>query len=197
MGIIRNSINIEGITSAENLPRVIHGQLIEFSETEYFYLTENQYGIRNISKIEVKINAKPGREVEAPTGKIVILDGVKRIEILYTTQDYFQSYSKAVFEIPFNTFIDMPNDADALKSVNIYVVDAYFKLMSSRKVYAHLMYMIDVKYDTKKAGAGYNKIDTKYSSEIPQISTFDKTITVRTLNTDDYNEETVFYREDY
>lgn len=196
MGIIRNSINIEGITPAEKLPKEIHGQLIEFSETEYFYLTENQPGIRSISKVEAKIEAKPAREIDAPTGKIIIVDGVKKIDILYTTRDYFQNYSKAVFEIPFNTFIDIPNDADELKSVQIYIVDAYLKMMNSRKVYAHFMYMIDVKYDSVKEKINYNEITDEYSSKMPYISTVDKTITVRTLNSGEYDEETVFYKED-
>lgn len=165
MGVLRNSINIEGITLEENLPKKINGQLIEFSETEYFYLSDNQYAIRNISKIEVKIKAEPGRVINAATGKIIVLDGVKKINIVYRPLEYYQNYNQVVFETPFNTFIDMPTDAGELKSVETFIVDAYFKVINNRKLYCHMLYMVNVAYDSKNAIGKYNKISDNYNEK--------------------------------
>lgn len=179
MEILRNSIIISGIASEKDLPRQINGQLLEFSETDYIYMPENRLDINNISKIEVKLDTKEGRVINAPTGRIIVLDGVRKINITYTAVGYYQSYYNANIELPFNTFIDLPNNAGEVKLMKAYIIDAYFKLINCRKIYNHMLYMIDVDYQT---------IGTRSST--------DTTINIKTLYPGDYEEENVVYTDE-
>lgn len=146
MGILRNSIEVEGISSEEELPKEINGQVIEYSETDYIYVPENRPLINNISKIEVKVTIKESRTIEAPTGRIIILEGSRKISITYRPVGYKENYNLKL-DLPFNTFVDIPNNAGEIKSINIYTVDAYFKMMNSKKIYSFMVYMINVVHE--------------------------------------------------
>lgn len=146
MGILRNSIEVIGLATEDELPKKINGQLIEYSETDYIYVPENRPLIYSISKIEIKLNVKESRIIEAPTGKIIILDGSRKLNITYRPAGYAEENYVLKFDLPFNTFIDLPNSARDIKSIDIHAVDAYFKLMNSRKIYCFIVYMINADY---------------------------------------------------
>lgn len=147
MGILRNSIEVIGISNEEELPREINGQLIEFSETDYIYVPENRPLINNISKMEVKLNIKESRTVEAPTGRIVILEGSRKVNVTYKPVGNYSGNFTLKLDLPFNSFIDIPNKSGEVKSIDIYILDAYFKMMSSRKIYSFMVYMINVVHE--------------------------------------------------
>lgn len=144
MGILRNSIEVVGISTVEELPREIKGQLIEYSETDYIYVPENRPLIYNISKIDLKLSIKESRSIDAPTGKIVILEGSRKINITYKPASYYEGNYILKLDLPFNSFLDIPNNSGEIKSIDIYPIDAYFKMMSSRKIYCFMVYMINV-----------------------------------------------------
>jgi hypothetical protein len=146
MGILRNSIEVIGIASDEELPKQINGQIIEYSETDYIYVPENRPLIYNISKIEVKVNIKESRTIDAPTGRIVVLEGSRKLSITYRPVGYYDENYTLKFDLPFNSFIDLPNNSGDIKSIDIYVIDAYFKPVSSRKIYCFMVYMINAVY---------------------------------------------------
>lgn len=181
MGIIRNSINILGITPEEELPKQINGQIIEFSENDYIYIPENMPAISSIHKIEVKVESKPGRTINAPTGKIIVMDGIRKIYLTYVPVGYYQNYYTVNFELPFNTFIDLPNNAGEISSIETYIADAYFKMINGRKVYDHIIYIINVNYPSTPTAA----------------SVADRSIKITTLAHGDYDEESVVYVDDY
>jgi hypothetical protein len=182
MGIVRNNIYIEGLTLENDLPGKIKGQLVEFTETEYIYIPENRFAIRTIDNISIKVAAEPGRTINAPTGRIVVLDGIKKINITYKTMDYYQNIASINFEVPFNNFIDIPNNCGDLKKADIYVVDAYFKLINSRQIYCHILYMMDANHDVKSPSGKSNTTPP---------------ITLTTMGNEDFDREHTVYTDTY
>lgn len=169
MGILRNSIEVTGIASEEELPKQINGQLIEYSETDYIYVPESRPLIYSVSKVKVDVNIKESRTVNAPTGRIVILEGSKRLSITYRPIGYYEENYTLKFDLPFNTFIDLPNNAGDIKSVDIYVVDAYFKLMNNRKLYSFMVFMVNAVYQSKVE----NSIHEPEGSQFKNLKQFD------------------------
>lgn len=147
MGLLRNFIDISGITPEGDLPDKIKGQLLEYSEIEYFYIPEDKPAINSIYQISVKVELLSTRAINAPLGKIVVLDGVKKVKIVYTEFGENGAVSALDIELPFNTFIDIPKENGDIDKVNIFIADAYFKKIDNRKLYSFILYIIDVSYD--------------------------------------------------
>jgi hypothetical protein len=146
MDIVRNSIIISGIAAENELPKGINGQLIEYSEIDYAYIPGNMPPVSRINKIDVKVSCQHGRTINAPSGRIIVLDGTKNISLDYISSGYYQGDYTVNLEMPFNTFIDLPNNAGEVKAVDVYIVDAYFRMVSSGKIYNHILYMVNVSY---------------------------------------------------
>jgi hypothetical protein len=161
MGLLRNFIDISGITPESDLPDKINGQLLEFSEVEHFYIPEDKPGIKNIYQMSVKVEILSTRTIKAPLGRIIVLDGVKKIKILYTGCSHEDAASLVDIELPFNTFVDIPKEGPDIDHVNIFIADAYFKAIDSRKLYSFILYMIDVGYDKASSYEGKNRNLTK------------------------------------
>lgn len=164
MGILRNSIEVIGIADEAELPKQINGQLIEYSETDYIYVPENRPLIYNISKIEVKLNIKESRTIDAPTGRIIVLEGSRKLNITYRPLGYYDENYTLKLDLPFNSFIDLPNNSGDIKSIDIYAADAYFKLVSSRKIYSFMVYMINAVYQNTILSEGYEDSAIKFKT---------------------------------
>lgn len=144
MGVIRNFIDIEGITPEQELPDKITGQLIEYSEVEHIYIPNDKPRIYNIQNISIKIDITSSRIINAPLGKIVVLDGLKSFKITYTQRGHNERASIVDLDLPYNTFIEIPKDRENMGSAHVYVADAYFKVIDSRKIYSYILYVINV-----------------------------------------------------
>lgn len=62
MGIIRNSIDVVGITPESDIPKTVMGQIVEYSETEYISILQEQPGIKNIIQVILEIEIKIERK---------------------------------------------------------------------------------------------------------------------------------------
>lgn len=152
MGIIRNCIDIVGITPEEELPKEIYGQLIETSETENIYL-RNDLNIKNIYQVIIDKSAKISRVINSPLNKIVVIDCIKRTKIAY----YDNEDRMGVFEFKslFNSFVDIDDDEDEIQKIDIHIADAIFELINPNTLYSYILYMIDIHY---YSGIGKQKI---------------------------------------
>lgn len=144
MGIFRNSIDIIGITPENELPRKINGQLVEYSELDYILLNESKKRFGYIQQIEVSVDVKGTRTIKSPNSKIIVVDGIKNFKIL--SKIHSDKVSTFNIEMPYNTFLDLPKEVDKMEELKIYIVDAYFQLVHSKKIYSHILYMINAKY---------------------------------------------------
>ena len=144
MGIIRNSIHITGITPEDELPKKIKGQLIEYSEVEHIYIPEEKPKLGNIHQITIDLETISHRLINAPTGKIIVLDGIKKLKIIYSHKGYEDRVNIANIKIPFNTFIEFPKDSMKVEDISIHIVDAYFTPVQPRKLYSYTLYMVNV-----------------------------------------------------
>lgn len=142
LSIVRNFIDIEGLSSYEDLPKIIKGQVVQISECENIQLFNTKLNIKNIFQILINIEVKSTRIIETPINTLSVVDGVKNFRILY----YNKSNKAGILDIktPFNTFIELKNRKEEIKNINIHVIDAYFQLLPYNVLYSHLLYYIDI-----------------------------------------------------
>lgn len=143
MEIVRNMVNITGIADEAELPDRIRGQMIQFSDTDTLYIHENQPEISSIFQIMIKAQINETRRIKTPSGYSVVLDGKKSFKIIYTQKDQVGKASFLEVELPLNTFAEIKDD-DIVEHINIYILDAYFELIDSKKIYSNILYLIDI-----------------------------------------------------
>ncbi len=164
MGIIRNHIDIVGITPEEQLPgKIQNSQVVEYSEVENIFIPKDNPNIKNIYQIVLDVSLISKREVDIPIGKVVIIDGVKKIKIIYSEKGHSQKANIVNLELPYNTFIEIP-DGKEIGNASVQIVDAYFQLIDNRKIYSHIVYLVNVRY----------KEESNCKDEIESINNYEK-----------------------
>lgn len=146
MRILRNSVYVNGVIDESDLPEKVNDQMIEYSEADYIYIPKSKPKILKLKEVSLKMNVEAGRKINAPTGKLIMLDGMKKINIMYTHKSNYDKPVNINYKIPFNSFIDIPNSVDDITDIDANIVDAYFSVVDSRKIYFHLLYMINISY---------------------------------------------------
>ncbi|EPY2275118.1 hypothetical protein ACXAUS_004048 [Clostridium sporogenes] len=144
--MLRNFIDIIGITKEEDLPSKINGQIIQYSEVDYIDIPEDKPKINDIYQIAIKADIKSTRTINAPTGKIVVVDGEKNFKIIYSEKSASEKANILNLKLPFNTFIDIEDKQEEIKKIDIYILDVYFQIVTSEKLYSYVLYMINVQY---------------------------------------------------
>lgn len=143
MGIVRNCIDIIGITPENELPNKINGQHIEASETENLFIGNN-IRIKNIYQIIIDKGIKETRIINTPINKIIVIDGYKKFKIAY----YDINNNMGILELttPYNLFFDIENSKVEIEKINLYIADAYFDLINRKVLYCHIIYIVDIHY---------------------------------------------------
>lgn len=143
MDIVRNGINVIGITPENKLPKKVNGQLIETSQAENLFIEDN-IKIKKIYEIVIDINITRTRVINSPMNKIVVVDLNKKFKIVY----YDMDSNRSILELnsPYNIFFNLESNKIEIENINIHIADAYFELINSRTLYNHIFYMIDVQY---------------------------------------------------
>ena len=172
MGIIRNSIDIIGITPEDELPKKINGQLIEYSEVEHIYIPEDSPRLGNIHQISIDLKTTSHRIIKAPTGEIIVLDGVKKLKVIYSRKGYSDRANIVNLQIPFNTFIELTNTPIKVEDIDIHIVDAYFTRIGSRKLYSYTLYMVNVPLPKSEASPTLHH-NANFATAVP-LKTFQK-----------------------
>ena len=163
MGVVRNFIDIVGISSENELPKEILGQVNKESLAETI-LIEEDVNIKNIYQIIIDVQIEDERVINSTLSKFVVLDMVKKIKMTY----YNDSNNVRVLEIerPLNYCIDIKEREEEIQSINIYIVDAYFKLISKRELYTNIVYLIDVIYYGGRRNSFFNNFHENKSVDL-------------------------------
>lgn len=171
MGIVRNCIDIVGITPENELPKEIGGQLIEASETENIYLG-NELNIKNIYQIIIEVGIKGTRVINAPLNRIIVVDGFKKIKVAY----YNSEDNVGVFELesPYNFFIDIENPNENVENIAIHIADAYFELVNKNILYSHILYITDVAYSSMSKRTITSKMYKNLEVDIDELKLYEK-----------------------
>lgn len=143
--MIRNFINIVGITDESELPTECPGQFIEYSETDYLFIPETAPALNTIYEVNLGIEVLNSRTINMKNSRVYILDGNKKFKITYSSKDKNNKSLTLKFNYPFNAFIDIEN-SDNVKSAKVFVLDAYFHLINPRIIYSNITYLISVEY---------------------------------------------------
>ncbi|WP_432401986.1 hypothetical protein [Wukongibacter sp. M2B1] len=153
MGIVRNHINIEGITREEDLSKNKNGHTIIYSEEKTLFLPTDKPEIKSIYEILISIDIKSHRSITTPIGNVVVLDGLKKYKIIYTENSEIEKVSILNLDTTFNTFTELPKGLEDIWNLKIHVIDAYFSVINPQKIYGHFLYLVDVNYnvDYKKS----------------------------------------------
>lgn len=171
MGMVRNNINIEGLSSEEELPKKNNGQLITYSETDNLHIPDINPEAKGIYEVSIDIDIVSKRAVNTGIGKIIILDGLKKYKILYIENNDSSSASILYLEAPYNTFVELPKNAGNVSEMNIHILDAYYFLADSRNIYEYLVYQLDIHHD--------QRIVKKPQANLSEEESFDETLLSR------------------
>ena len=144
MGLMRNSINVEGLAKESDFPTDVNGHIIKYSEVETILIPNNKPEAKSISDIKVKLKITDERTLNGGFGKTMVLGGTKSYKVSYVENSPEAIRCTANIEEPYISCIDLPNDIEKTSKANTYIIDAYFHLMDSRKIYAHFVYLIHV-----------------------------------------------------
>lgn len=189
MGIVRNSIDVVGITDSKDLPtEITNGHYVQYSETETFFIPRYKSSIKRIFKAVINIETNSKREIKTPFGKTIVIDGIKNIKVIYSEKAHSSKANSVDIKVPFNTFTELEDDID-IEEVNVYVIDAYFSLVENRKLYSHLVYMVEFIY---KDSLEEREDDFKDNSELISNEDF-----VPEDNEEEYKDEYEVQEEEY
>lgn len=178
MDIVRNFIHISGITPEEELPSRINGQVIQHSDVETLFMPEDN-GVKSIFQVIIKLNIVSKRKIDAPLGSIVVLDGIKEFKVVYSDYDDSSKVSFATLRVPYNTFIELPDKDTIIEKIDTYIMDAYFELLDSRRIYSHMLYLVNVEYNSSSSN---RKLDSTGSiedkNEVSKINLYQRDMNV-------------------
>lgn len=146
MGIVRNFIDIIGITPENELPGGKNGHMVVFSEAENIFLPEGKEEIETIYQIMIDLQIKSERKISTPLGKIQVLDGLKRFKIIYAGRENGGQINILSLSMPFNTFLDLPDNIEN-GGIRVFILDAYFELIDGKRIYGHFLYMLELHSD--------------------------------------------------
>lgn len=179
LGLIRNFIEIVGIAAEEDLPGKSLGQLVKYDEAEYIFIPQDKPAVKDIYQIAVGVDIRSKRTINTRDCKTIAIDGIKRLKIIYSQEESPDKMVMLNLQIPYNTFVEIPKEAGDIDDSSIYVLDAYFELLEKRRIYAHFLYLLDVKYSrgvVNKPSANKTKsveiisIEEANEQEMPQIA---------------------------
>lgn len=146
MGIVRNLIEIIGLAQEGDLPDRSYGQLIKYNEAEHIIIPREKCAIKDIYQITIQVETKSQRIINTVDSKTVIIDGVKHLKLVCTQHDEPEKVVMIHLQLPYHTFVEIPNRIGSLDKIYIHVLDAYFEVLEKRRIYGHFVYLVDVRY---------------------------------------------------
>ncbi|WP_163195866.1 hypothetical protein [Clostridium thermarum] len=144
--MLRNFISVTGITPESNLPKEIKGELLQHSDIDYIFIPGSKPKAKEVTHVGIQVEIKDQRIIKAPTGTIVIVDGVKKLKLSYVPLGHSKRNIQLELELPYNTFIELPEGVEKIKGIDLYVADAYFELVEGRKIYSYVFYMLNIDF---------------------------------------------------
>lgn len=144
MEIIRNSINVCGLTDPEDLQGVADALLFQYAEAETLTIPESQPEMTGLYQIRVVVEKESSHPMKTPLGTALILDGKKKVELVCACRDEPDKARLVDLEVPFNVLLEPPVPVQ-IENITVYILDAYFSLLDARRIYSHLVYMISLK----------------------------------------------------
>lgn len=150
MGVIRNFIDIEGIIHKEDLPHNFYDHMIIYSDTENIFISEQKNSMKNIFQIFIDLKVKAFKVIEMPLCKVLIIDGIKKLKIIYSQKNDENKAGILELQRPFNTCIELSQGLEEFENIDIYILDAYFELINENTIYSYIVYFVNINSRYKK-----------------------------------------------
>ena len=161
MGILRNSIDVIGITPESELPNRVNGQVVDLADIETLFIPEEYSAIEKILQVTIDLEIKSKRNIRAPLGRIIVIDGIKKLKICYKSKGNTDKVNVVNLQLPYNTFVDLPKGKIVVENIKVHIADAYFDLTGSRRIYSHILYVVEVNYKSSS-----QKIENKEEKDL-------------------------------
>lgn len=185
MDVVRNFINISGLADEHDLPDKINGQVIQYSEADTIFIPENLPEIQSIFQVIVDIKITGSRKIQTPVGYSLILDGIKKLKIIYKDKSDTGNASFFNLVLPYNTFVEASENID-LGNISVYIIDAYFDILDKRRIYSSMLYLINVLSPDPKPEKPVNNSDNLNKNPKPESPNNDIQV-ILDGNNDSYN----------
>jgi len=147
MDIVRGFIKISGITDVNDLFNLNNIYSAQFAEKDMIYLPEDSPGIDNIFEIILKAEILSCRFINTPTGTSIIFDGIKSLKIISTEINSDGKANFSYIKLPFNIFAKSPKVVGKMQDYDIYIMDAFFTLLDTKRIYSHITYLLHLNID--------------------------------------------------
>ena len=162
MDVVRNFIKVSGIADEQELLSIVSGQIIQYSENDTIFIPENMPEIENLFNVVIDIDIRKSRRVNTTLGSTIILDGLKLLKVIYASKEDGGRVRLVDLELPYNTFVELPKNVAAFDT-RVYIIDAYFSLLDSRRIYSHIVYLVYANHEQNKAvnnnsDGGYDEV---------------------------------------
>lgn len=107
--MLRNFVNIEGISDSSNYPILgINDRYTQFTVEETLTIPTVKPDVEQITEIMIEATIIDYRTIATPTGVKVIIDGELNQKVIYVAEEPTQSVHSAEFIAPFCTTINVP-----------------------------------------------------------------------------------------
>ena len=131
--MINHSIEILGVTPISHFPKFPpHHPCTEFCEIDKLCIPCHRITIENVRQVCLKVCINSFKIICTPAGRKLVIEGKKRIKVIFTADDLPQSIHCADFEIPFCTFVLLKNIQDEVIQVCTIVEDISVKCLDSK-----------------------------------------------------------------
>lgn len=147
MGVVRNSINVEGLTKESDFPNEANSFTIKYCEAETMLIPTNKPEAKIINEVDISLIVSNERILGGGFGKTIVLGGTKNYRVSYLENSPEATNTTANIQEPFIYCVDLPKDIENVTIIRTYLIDAYFHLIDSRRIYAHFIYLINILLD--------------------------------------------------
>lgn len=167
MGVVRNFIDIIGIK--EDIPLKFDGYTIEYEDKENIFIPKDSGKIDVIYQIVVDLEVKSHRVISLPTGKVCVIDGIKKIKIVYTDIEQKGKANILELKLSFNVSVNLPHRDIHIEDIDIFLADAYFDKINEEIIYGYYLYIINISHSNINTVLDISK-DNTYKFKVTFIS---------------------------
>ncbi len=137
----RNNIIVTGLSNDEELSKIEGFDFMQaFTEKEYIFIQSNDEPINAVEELQVSLSLSSHREINIANKKLMILEGEKSIALSYICSD--NKLTTTSYNYPFNACIKLPDGANKVTSIKIYLLDVYPYVINDYTLYCNFVYLL-------------------------------------------------------
>lgn len=151
----RNNTIVTGLSTDKDFNNIGSFDFLQdFTEKEYIFLQSTEEPLNKIEELNISLFLSSHREINISNKKLMLLEGEKRISLSYISSE--NKLLKTSYDYPFNALIKLPYSKDNVKSVKIYLLDAYPYVINDYTVYCNFVYISEIQLEKQISKSSLN-----------------------------------------